>query len=316
MKQFLFASLAWGILLSAIGCSSDDDLIVPPTVPEVTYPVEIPVIDCILPGGLTWRYGEMHADSVYVIHAAKDLTPYLSAPLPDSILDFDRYSLVFVGGVAEVELAELSQWLVQTAADSFQLHVHVSLDYAQRKSPWFVAVVVPKLSDDAVVQPHIQQDYSNNAGWQRLDTLAVEETLARRITDSLYQYSRRHYISENSVFVVSSADMFLKLCADIDMAAQIDFEHNTLLWGGVGLYYIVQNGIVQKSDTVTSKHLYIHPPAYKYEITIDKLPPPDLGSRNHLFWAIYPRKIQGPVVLVRKERPISENLPFPYFLLH
>jgi hypothetical protein len=116
------------------------------------YPAEIEIGDYV-PEGCGWKTKNVTADSLYVIRSIEEFRTFVSCPETDvPAIDFDRYSLLFVHGRTLSGIAGIAKNLQQTSATGYVLNVEITLNAATVVQPWNIAVLTPKLPQNAAVR--------------------------------------------------------------------------------------------------------------------------------------------------------------------
>jgi hypothetical protein len=116
------------------------------------YPAEIEIGDYV-PEGCGWKTKNVTADSLYVIRSIEEFRTFVSCPETDvPAIDFDRYSLLFVHGWATNGINDITKNLQQTSATGYVLNVEIFLNATKIAPRWNIAVLTPKLPQNAAVR--------------------------------------------------------------------------------------------------------------------------------------------------------------------
>jgi hypothetical protein len=115
------------------------------------YPAKIEIRD-YAPEGCGWTTKNVTADSLYVIRSVEEFRTLIDCPETNvPAIDFDRYSLLFVHGWATNGINDITKNLQQTSATGYVLNVEIFLNATKIAPRWDIAVLTPKLPQNATV---------------------------------------------------------------------------------------------------------------------------------------------------------------------
>jgi hypothetical protein len=92
----------------------------------------------------------MEVEQVYLIRSQEELQAHVScSELPT--IDFSINTLMVVYGVTSTEVVNISHQLQRLSEKNYELEINVLLSDALGMDKWTVAIVVPKMPEDAVI---------------------------------------------------------------------------------------------------------------------------------------------------------------------
>jgi hypothetical protein len=157
----IFACLFIAGMLGLWGCASmnsdengDNDMKVVEAVDISSFPNE----------GCYWQYNirEVLSNKVYVINSEESLSKFISCDDIRQIADFNKKTLLFVYGYETHGVYLRSYKLIQLSQDEFQLDVEVEDGMEAMPMTWKVAVLIPKIAQDATINLSVKKINSNN----------------------------------------------------------------------------------------------------------------------------------------------------------
>jgi hypothetical protein len=167
----IFACLFIAGMLGFWGCASmsgdengDSDMKFPQEVVEAVDISSFPNEGC------HWQYNtrEVLSNKVYVINSEESLSKFVSCH--DSrydihqVADFNKKTLLFVYGYETHGVSLRSYKLIQLSQDEFQLDVEIEYGMFAIAMPttWIVAVLIPKIAQNATINLSVKKIDSNN----------------------------------------------------------------------------------------------------------------------------------------------------------
>jgi hypothetical protein len=135
MKNTLILFLLF--IIGCIGCSRD----------EVTYPLDVGIIDISLPQALSMF--DIERGKVYIFNSSNDTLKYFfGESVPE--IDFNAYSLLVVIGRVTPMIQEVSKQLLQTGPDEYMLNITIRIISGYLgEQVWMAAILTPKLPGTA-----------------------------------------------------------------------------------------------------------------------------------------------------------------------
>ena len=121
--------------------------------------------------------------------------------------------------------------------------------------------------------------------WKTVDEIQPSDDLKEKL-DSVF--SKENVLVQNLsgyelIYVINNEQDFLKVCTDPEIASQIDFETQSIVWGRCYVLHI--------PDKISSLQLSECMTLYKYDVHIKKCRECFLMTDYLYYWGIYPRKI-------------------------
>jgi heat shock protein HslJ len=114
----------------------------------VSYPVEIETTDFALPSDCSLQ--NQHLDSVYVIRSMEELAPFITCSTNNVSIDFEKYSLLYVQGVATNGIRSFTKTLRQRA-DQYFLYLNRELNMGTEAESWQILIQTPKIAENQSV---------------------------------------------------------------------------------------------------------------------------------------------------------------------
>jgi hypothetical protein len=125
---------------------------------DTIYPVNIPIIDYSLGrSDCYWDARRFGKDTINLINSEEELLEFTickenSSP---SLINFTKYSLIYVHSMASSNVISITKQLLQLSANDYQLNIDILLGHYQSADPQFVFILIPKLSQNAVLKLNI-----------------------------------------------------------------------------------------------------------------------------------------------------------------
>ena len=157
------------------------------TIPT-NYPLEVPFMEYILDSSYcNWNFTNFNTDTVYIVNSEIELTAFTTCT-GDSIfptIDFTQYSLLLVRGYADSATSAIAKSFDQISLLGYELNIGTYLNDTANLQEWLVAVVVPKITQNATIALNIMLcenkvpmiNYSLDSNWCSLflnfDTLYI-----------------------------------------------------------------------------------------------------------------------------------------------
>lgn len=158
LKQLLFFTLLTCISFSLASCDDDDNK-------NDKYPKKIKIVEKAAPD-CSWITFPENGRYI-IINSQEELERHIrcydeqkksSKGIEDVInqkeapkYDFDKYTVLFYCGESTDEISDLTYELVQSADKKYDFNVKIKQSGLETISPWYVAVVVPKIPTDATI---------------------------------------------------------------------------------------------------------------------------------------------------------------------
>jgi hypothetical protein len=139
----------------------DDD---EPSIPEPPIEEELPfrVIEYYLADSLSCEWVNLKYDGkeVVIINSENEMANYLACSESSyASVDFSNYSLLLAGGTSTSGITSITQKFTQTAENKYNLDIDIRQNYATVARKWVVALLVPKISTNAVVSLNVTVKY-------------------------------------------------------------------------------------------------------------------------------------------------------------
>ena len=230
--------------------------------------------------GCSWNFNGLTQDSVYVIDSEIELMNFVSCMgsiLPPNI-DFNEHSLLLVqGNTLSGSILTIDKSLKCISKNNYKLNVDVRLNDASPSQPWLVAVKVPKLAQNAVVQLNA------------LMYIQCEDT----ISFTNYPLTASHIAPVDTFFIFNSNAELIAFKGYIPVP--IDFNKHTLV-------YVLGRSpnLAMKIDTVFLKNHCTN--QYDLNVTVYQSPFPMIE-----YWYIF---ILTPKIINSKD--IKLNVQYIY----
>jgi hypothetical protein len=100
----------------------------------------------------SWNLVNLVHDSVYVINTPETFSTLVSCQGNNApAIDFNQYSLLIVHGGATYGITALTKELQQISVNVYRLDIDIKLNATAEASHWIVAMLMPKLSPEALI---------------------------------------------------------------------------------------------------------------------------------------------------------------------
>jgi hypothetical protein len=130
---------------------------------EPDYPIEIPFEEYSLEGTSCGWTG-FDPNTVIVVNSDEELYDYIECTggsYPE--IDFADKTLLLVRGGATNGIVSIAKHFIQTAANAYSFNIDIILDETDVAQGWIVAILIPKMIDEAVVELNVNFNSSGTA---------------------------------------------------------------------------------------------------------------------------------------------------------
>ena len=102
----------------------------------------------------------MEADTLYLINSQEELFTYFNCVngSPTEI-DFSRQTLLLVSGRSTSGIHAIFKQLMETERNRYTFDIDITLNMTMEAPRWIEAVLISKMSDDAVISLNVNQHY-------------------------------------------------------------------------------------------------------------------------------------------------------------
>ena len=116
-------------------------------------PIEIPFTEYSLTGSsCQWAWANIEFEKANVINSKEELEKYIVCSESSYLeIDFSKYTLLLSRGVTTSGVVAFEKQLQQISIHEYSLYVDIAIGITTMPGSWLVAIIVPKLSQNAVV---------------------------------------------------------------------------------------------------------------------------------------------------------------------
>jgi hypothetical protein len=254
---------------------------------SVQADTEIEYIDYILEASCQW--GNLEENKVIAINSTTELNHHILniAEEPPQI-DFSRYTLLLASGHSASGISGIQKTL-RLKEGIYILDVSIEINDAAVVESWVIAILTPKLANSVMVQLTVTEQPPCPK-----EIISPYDLSGSHLITKLNEvFSHVNAQGDSLLFVIQNAQEFSAVCTDPEVAAQIDFENYSIVWGKINSY----SGSNRIASSELSVSLCATTVTYTYAITMDWCTACWMDIGIHYFWNIYPKLNNNEILL-------------------
>jgi hypothetical protein len=152
-KMFIFTAIVMMVAGIFSSCGEKGENI-------FSEPIEIPVTEYSLyETGCWWINTE--PDKVIVINSDRELEKYIacSDDVKYPVVDFSKQTLLFACGGTTSGVGKINSTFLQVGSERYTWKITVHLGITTVAEGWHTAILVPKLTNKAIIETEVQQGH-------------------------------------------------------------------------------------------------------------------------------------------------------------